>query len=110
LLAFIFNLLSSRELGANYGWLDLRDWTYKGLPQGIVLSPTLYSLYMAGLKSKINQSCKLLEHADDVAVYSVNRYKSICVSEVEKSIQKIELYFKEGDLEIAPKISIVYLG
>jgi potassium voltage-gated channel Eag-related subfamily H protein 8 len=41
LLAFIFNLVSARELEANYGWLDLKDWTYKGLPQGSVLSPTL---------------------------------------------------------------------
>jgi retron-type reverse transcriptase len=41
LLAFIFNLVSSRELKANNGWLDLKDWTYKGLPQGSVLSPTL---------------------------------------------------------------------
>jgi hypothetical protein len=28
LLAFIFNLVFSRELEANYGWLDLKDWTY----------------------------------------------------------------------------------
>jgi hypothetical protein len=34
LLAFVFNLVSSRELEANYGWLDIKDWTYKGLPQG----------------------------------------------------------------------------
>jgi hypothetical protein len=46
---------------------------------------------MAGLKSKINQSSKLLEYADDVIVYSVNRYSGIGVSKVEKSIQNIEL-------------------
>jgi hypothetical protein len=40
LLAFIFNLVSSRELAANYGWLDLKDWTYKGLSYGTIL--TLY--------------------------------------------------------------------
>jgi hypothetical protein len=67
LLAFIFSLVSARELEANYGWLVLKEWTYKGLPQGSVLSPTLYSHYMTGLKSKINQNCKL-EYADDVAV------------------------------------------
>jgi hypothetical protein len=42
LLAFIFNLVSSRELEANYGWLDLEDWTYIGLLQVSVLSPALY--------------------------------------------------------------------
>jgi retron-type reverse transcriptase len=90
LLAFILNLVSSRELEANYGWLGLKDWTYKGLPQGSVLSPTVYSLYIAGLKSKINRNCKLLEYIDDLADCSVNRYSRICVSEVEESIQSIE--------------------
>jgi hypothetical protein len=102
LLAFVFILVSSRELEANYGRLDLKDWTYKGLPQGSVLSPTLYSLYMAGIKSKINQNYKLLEYADDVAVYSVARHRSIGVSEVEKIIQIIEIYLKESVLEIVP--------
>jgi hypothetical protein len=63
LLALTFNLLSSRELEANYGWLDIKDGTYKDLPEGSVLSPILYSIHMAGLKSKINQNCKLLEYA-----------------------------------------------
>ncbi|PNF30200.1 hypothetical protein B7P43_G08428 [Cryptotermes secundus] len=103
LIAFIFNLVSARELEANYGGVELKDWTYKGLPQGSVLSPTLYSLYMAGLKSKINQNCKILEYADDVAIYSVHRCSRIGVAEVEKSIQSIELYLKESGLEIAPK-------
>jgi hypothetical protein len=61
LLAFILNLVSSRKQGTNYGWLAPKVWTYKDLPQGSVLSPTLYSLYRVGLKSKINQNCKLLE-------------------------------------------------
>jgi hypothetical protein len=85
LLAFISNLVSWRELEATYGWLDLKVWTYKGLPQGNFLSSTLYSLYMAGLNSKINQNCRLLEHA----VFSVNRYSRIDVPEVARSIQYI---------------------
>jgi retron-type reverse transcriptase len=104
LLVCIFHLVSWRELVAKYGCLDLKDWTYKGLPQGSVLSPTLYSLYMAGLKSEIN-NCKLLEYAYDVAVYSVNRHSRFGVTEVEKykSIKSIEIYLKESGLETTPK-------
>jgi hypothetical protein len=58
---------------------------------------------MAGLKSKINQNFKLLKYADDVAVYSFNRYSRIGVSIVEERIQSIELYLRESDLQIAPK-------
>jgi hypothetical protein len=56
---------------------------------------------MAGLKSKINQNCKLLEYADHVKVYSVNRCSRISVS--EKNIRNVEVYLKESGLEIAPK-------
>jgi hypothetical protein len=51
---------------------------------------------MAGLKSKIGQNCKFHEYTDDVAVYSVNRYLIIEVSEY------IEIYLKENGLDIAP--------
>jgi retron-type reverse transcriptase len=87
-------MVSLRELEMNYGWLDVKDWAYKGLPQGSVLSPTLYFLYMAGLKSKINLTGKLLEYTDNVAVYSVSRYSRIGMSEVEKNIQSIKLQLK----------------
>jgi hypothetical protein len=90
LLASIYNLVSSRELGAKYAGLDLKDCSYKGLQQGSFLSPTLYSLYMAGLKSKINQNCKLLEIADGVAVYSVSRHSRMGVSEVENAYKLLE--------------------
>jgi hypothetical protein len=29
LLAFVYDLVSSMELEANYGWLDLEDWITK---------------------------------------------------------------------------------
>jgi hypothetical protein len=37
-----------------------------------------------------------------VAVYSVNRHSRIGVSEVEESIQSIQVYLKESGWEIAP--------
>jgi hypothetical protein len=57
---------------------------------------------MAGLKSKINQNCKLLKYADDVAVYSGNSHSRIGVSEAGESIQNIQVYLKESGLEITP--------
>jgi hypothetical protein len=29
-IAFVFNLISLRELEKNYGWLDLKNWACKG--------------------------------------------------------------------------------
>jgi hypothetical protein len=77
LLASIYYLVSSRDLEANYAWLDLKDCSYKGLHQVSVLSPTSF--------------------------YSVSRHSRIGVSEVELCIQIIGNYLKESGLEIAPK-------
>jgi hypothetical protein len=68
LLAFFFNVVYFRKLAAYYRWIDLKDWTYKGLPQVIVLSPTLYSLYG---RTKIQN-----QPEPDVEVYSVNRQQN----------------------------------
>jgi hypothetical protein len=102
LLAFIFNLVSPRELEASLGWLDLKNWTYKGIPHGSALSPILHSVHIVGPISKIKQNCRLLEYADDLAVYSVKRHSRIAASEVEESVQNIEVCLKESGLEKAP--------
>jgi hypothetical protein len=75
------------------------DWTYKGLQQGSVLSSTFILTLHSRTKIQNYQNCKLLEYADDVAV---SRHSSIGVSEVEKSIQIIQVYLKESVLETAP--------
>jgi hypothetical protein len=45
---------------------------------------------MAGLKSKMNQNCKLLEYAAVVAVYLANRNSRIGVSEVERAYKLLK--------------------
>jgi hypothetical protein len=60
-------------------------------------------------KIQINQNYKLLEYADDVAVISVNRHSRIGVSEEEERIRSIQIYIKEGVLEIAPNICQLHI-
>jgi hypothetical protein len=45
---------------------------------------------MTRLKYKINQNYKLLEKADDVAVYSLSRHSKIGVSEVENPYEVLK--------------------
>lgn len=41
----------------------------KGLPQGRVLSPLLYSVYTRNLGKDLEEGVKMLQYADDVAIY-----------------------------------------
>jgi hypothetical protein len=92
LLEFIFNLTSERELFIRYGKLQCWGWTYRALPQGGVLSLVLYALYIPELKEVINNECRTLESADDVAIYVVNRHHRIGAACVEENAEVIQEY------------------
>ncbi|KAG7312855.1 hypothetical protein JYU34_001236 [Plutella xylostella] len=49
--------------------LDSPKFVWKGLPQGSVLSPLLYSLYTYDLDKSVDCFCDILQYADDLALY-----------------------------------------
>lgn len=65
---FISNMLMDRKiLVKNQGILSPPRSVFKGLPQGSVLSPLLYSLYTSDLDHSL--PCTCLQYADDIALY-----------------------------------------
>ncbi|CAG9133023.1 unnamed protein product [Plutella xylostella] len=49
--------------------VDHPKFVWKGLPQGSVLSPLLYSLYTYDLERSVDCFCDILQYADDLALY-----------------------------------------
>lgn len=60
LLNFVYNLVARRQLNISFGDIHETLWSYRGLPQGSVLSPILYSLYMRELEEIMSQDCEIL--------------------------------------------------
>lgn len=77
---FICNLLLPRSIVVKTNSLTLPPRTiWKGLPQGSVLSPILYSIYTYDLELSVNSFCNILQYADDIALYSnSNSMDEIC--------------------------------
>lgn len=48
---------------------DYTRHAYKGLPQGSVLSPILFNLYLSGIEDILGPNFKLLQYADDIVFY-----------------------------------------
>ena len=79
---------------------------YKGVPQGGVLSPLLYNIYVSKITENLPKSVIVSQFADDIAIYSkrysTNRNKKL----LEKSIQVIQNNLSDLGLDLAPHKTI----
>lgn len=71
-----------------------------GLPQGSILSPILYSIFVSDLRHYRN-TCSAC-YADDTAVYaSANRTRTIC-NRLQRSLTRVEKYCAKWKIKINP--------
>lgn len=71
---FIYILFNNRSIQLkfnNHIFDDCRFTTRKGLPQGSVLSPVLYSLYCSNISRLFSNHISTLEFADDLVISSL---------------------------------------
>lgn len=105
----ICNLLMSRTLvlrvpGEDF---DVRK-SWKGLPQGSVISPLLYNLYTADIGSCLNDNCHILQYADDLALYVSGNSISHAASSLCISLDSLNQWLLAHGLSLsAPKSSVV---
>jgi hypothetical protein len=70
MLKLIYNVTSERHLSIKFDTIDVIRRVTRGLPQGSLLSPLLYNMYMVTLDKSVKRICKMLQFADDVAFYT----------------------------------------
>ncbi|XP_034936031.1 uncharacterized protein [Chelonus insularis] len=103
ILKFVHNLVSERVISVKYDTIDCHRKVFRGLPQGSVLSPVLYSVYMMSLESWIVEDCKILQFADDVCIYAVDKDPKKVLKAVSESVHKIIPFLNDSGLELAPE-------
>ncbi|CAH2090162.1 unnamed protein product [Euphydryas editha] len=81
---------------------------WKGLPQGSVLSPILYSLYTSELDSSCSSDCDILQYADDIALYYASESIDDCSVRLNSAIQNLYIWLVDHGLSLSgPKSSVV---
>lgn len=69
-----------------------------GVPQGSVLSPTLYAIYTSDFKTQRNQSAAF--YADDTAIIINGKVSNAIVKNMKKALIHTEKYFNKWKIKI----------
>ena len=69
-----------------------------GVPQGSVLSPTLYSIYTYDLP--VNTHCSIALFADDTALFSSSRFAKTIIKALEKTAKELQRYFNKWKIKL----------
>lgn len=100
IIFFIKNLVSERELVFVNYTEAISKKTYKGLPQGSVLSPLLYAIYTRNIKASLDNGVKISEFADDLAAYlEIEKVQDLVT--LERETQKLANNLEEKNLSLA---------
>jgi len=103
LCKFVENLLSERKnFSINNGTLRDPLTTHKGTPQGSILSPILFNLYLRKIASALHSDTHILQYADDVVLFSNLQNISDSRDSLIKSLESLHSYLSSRELNLAP--------
>lgn len=104
LLKILFSFLNERSsnvcIGADFS--KAYD-NYAGVPQGAVLSPTLFNLFVCDLPKSPN--CELSIFADDTALMSSARRPKTIIKNLQLGLRRIAAFFESWKIRINPSKS-----
>jgi len=108
---FIENLLCERYIRfVENGELSEPRTVHKGTPQGSILSPLLFNIYLREISRHLHPDTNLLQYADDIVLYSWNSDTSLVHESVSSSLSLIYEFLKYRGLDLSPAKSkfVVY--
>ena len=71
-------------------WIDI----YQGVPQGTILGPLLFNLYVNSMQCAIQEPYELVQYADDTFLFVSNECLNTAVSQLETNAANLVDYFE----------------
>ena len=102
IIHFIFNTIKQRELEGVYNGVSFAHGrTNKGLPQGSILSPLLFNIYMYYILHHVHYNSKVLSFADDFLIYSAHSDPVEIIVSLQNSIDNLLPYLSSLNMKLA---------
>jgi len=83
--------------------------SHKGIPQGSILSPILFNIYLREIASVLHPDTHILQYADDVVLYSSLSDVFTSRSSIAESLESLHSYLRFRGLDLAPHKSKVVI-
>lgn len=102
IISFIYNLISERNITFTNFPGNISRSTFKGLPQGSTLSPSLFNIYVNKIEHNIGDQVKILKFADDIALYISSERIDTSIELLEQNVKKLADTLSNKNLFLAP--------
>jgi retron-type reverse transcriptase len=99
LIKLISSFLSQRKFRASVeGELSTPRYMQAGVPQGSVLSPTLYNLYMNDIPQ--NPGVNLALFADDTCLYATDRKEGYVLRKIQRGLNSMAAWCEHWNIKV----------
>lgn len=104
----IIDLISHRTINVKINnQVSCTRLLFKGVPQGSVLSPILFLCYTYDIFSTISPSCRMLQYADDIVIYTSNHNLDSALIDLDMSMYALIEYLNVNGLSLSASKSNV---
>ncbi|XP_035224012.1 uncharacterized protein LOC118196661 [Stegodyphus dumicola] len=105
-ILWIANFLNQRTIRVKWRGVLSRSYdTISGVPQGCILSPIFFTIFMHDIYEIIPANVDCYVYADDIFLYSADVSPSKVVSNLQRALFKVHRWAKEWNLCISPEKS-----